>query len=454
MKDACRLLFVSCLGLGIFAIPAAADAGGGVGSRSQEKSHTAIPLETARITGFLARLERIEQQARLKEMLNKLLKDAVKDPVNAWKQTTELQKEVQKLFAKSDAAGQFDRDAVRQLLEQFHNTNRGPAGSPELLDPEMLREQLRQLSPEQLRNLEANLRRALPKPGDYPKPNREPVPPAPRSTPPAPDVREGARPPVNEDVDAEGWFEQWLLQQVKRIDPNHAMFQSPALQDMLREVGRFTKTEEWDRLPKNTRFNGISKRFVDGVRQLNLQRLGSHVSLPPVRNISLAPSTSWRLPRLRLPSFNWSSPSMPGLGTPSAPATPQRGFLTVALTVALIGLVWFLWARQRKTALAAVAAAVPVSWPVAPEAVSTKDELIRAFEYVSLLRLGLDARCQHHRALAAGLGGTEPGRRWAAQQLADLYEQARYAPDDAPLTQGAVANARSSLALLAGETRP
>ena len=67
-------------------------------------------------------------------------------------------------------------------------------------------------------------------------------------------------------------------------------------------------------------------------------------------------------------------------------------------------------------------------WPVDPAGVKSRADLIRAFEYLSLLRCGEPARTWHHRAIAACLGGTASDRRAAAAQLAELYEQARYAP--------------------------
>ena len=90
-------------------------------------------------------------------------------------------------------------------------------------------------------------------------------------------------------------------------------------------------------------------------------------------------------------------------------------------------------------------------WPVNPALVSTPAELIRAFEYLSLLRLGPDSRSWNHRAIAAHLGQTVPpdGRR-AADELAALYEQARYAPADDPLPADALSTARRDLCLLAG----
>jgi hypothetical protein len=58
--------------------------------------------------------------------------------------------------------------------------------------------------------------------------------------------------------------------------------------------------------------------------------------------------------------------------------------------------------------------------------VATRAELVQAFDYLALLKLGPAARSWNHRAVA---------RRWAdrcaactadAARLADLYERARY----------------------------
>jgi hypothetical protein len=89
-------------------------------------------------------------------------------------------------------------------------------------------------------------------------------------------------------------------------------------------------------------------------------------------------------------------------------------------------------------------------WPVRPEAVGTRDELVRAFEYLALLRLGPAARNRNHREIAAGLGGTDQSLRHPAERLAGLYEQARYAPPDEALPDADLADARAALSLLAG----
>jgi hypothetical protein len=89
-------------------------------------------------------------------------------------------------------------------------------------------------------------------------------------------------------------------------------------------------------------------------------------------------------------------------------------------------------------------------WPVRPEAVRTRDELVRAFEYLALLLLGPAALTRNHEEIAADLGEQDEDRRAAAARLAGLYEQARYAPPDEALPDTDLVAARADLSLLAG----
>lgn len=101
-------------------------------------------------------------------------------------------------------------------------------------------------------------------------------------------------------------------------------------------------------------------------------------------------------------------------------------------------------------------------WPVPPGAVSRRQDVIRAFEYLVLLCLGPAAAACHHHQLAerlaeppqspSGTGGgiRSAGRRQAAEMLAWLYEQARYAPADEALSQEQLSDARQALCFLAG----
>jgi hypothetical protein len=138
--------------------------------------------------------------------------------------------------------------------------------------------------------------------------------------------------------------------------------------------------------------------------------------------------------------------------------------LLLVAALAILGLVlWRIAGRGTARTLDARDAWKLGPWPVQPAAVQTREELIQAFEYLSLLRLGPAARNWHHWTIAMQLGRSPGGsvsvRSWgegsperlrAAEQLASLYERARYAPAVESLPEAALAMARRDLCLLAG----
>jgi hypothetical protein len=146
---------------------------------------------------------------------------------------------------------------------------------------------------------------------------------------------------------------------------------------------------------------------------------------------------SWRLPELsNIPQPDWhmadidmrppvlSGPRLSVSGVdPGMAANVVFALIAVGITAVLV------W-RLRGASLAADAAGRrPLGpWPLDPARVASRAELIRAFEYLSLLRYGEPARAWNHRAIAERLGGSVDARRDAAEQLAALYEQARYTP--------------------------
>ena len=161
-------------------------------------------------------------------------------------------------------------------------------------------------------------------------------------------------------------------------------------------------------------------------------------------------------------------PSLPGLsGLPSAPSRPAAssadgegwgaGVLALLSLGVFLLLVWKMagWSRAQAERAAADEWRLG-SWPVAPGAVSSREELIRAFEYLALLCLGPSASTCHHHELANRLADRQPDdparRRQAADRLADLYEQARYAPRAETLSPDELSDARHALCFLAGVT--
>jgi hypothetical protein len=165
-----------------------------------------------------------------------------------------------------------------------------------------------------------------------------------------------------------------------------------------------------------------------------------------------------------LPKFgkrDFPGPRMPSVGAPgmSGIEGPGRGtffgavWIVLGLIVMLV--LWrFLGMRRSGPAQAQAVVWQLGPWPVNPATVATREDLIRAFEYLSLLLLGPSARACNHLEIAAKLGEQESDalgqRRFAANHLASVYEQARYAPALEELPDDQLSDARRDLCLLAG----
>lgn len=162
-----------------------------------------------------------------------------------------------------------------------------------------------------------------------------------------------------------------------------------------------------------------------------------------------------RSPNLRQGGMALHPPTLPA--TPSSPTISGRGAEVIVWVVLFVVVVLVLlrvgW-RVVRDRLAPSGEWRLGPWPVRPQAVATRADLVRAFEYLALLLLGPAARTRHHLDLAEQIGtcpGEDPTRRrQAAEELARLYAVARYAPDDTPLQPEDLASARRDLCYLAG----
>lgn len=160
-----------------------------------------------------------------------------------------------------------------------------------------------------------------------------------------------------------------------------------------------------------------------------------------------------------------SVPSLPHVGGPSVSMrTPTEadtgGWLPAFLSLLMLGVIVLVICKMGFGVRTPEgpdndSAWRPGPWPVRPSAVSTRQDVIRAFEYLALLRLGPAAAACHHHQLANLLIEQDDGNigcRGAAEMLAWLYEQARYAPADADLSPEQLSDARHALCSLAGVT--
>jgi hypothetical protein len=154
-------------------------------------------------------------------------------------------------------------------------------------------------------------------------------------------------------------------------------------------------------------------------------------------------------------------PSVPRIGAPrvggvSGDSAKETGKLLLWLAVlgVLVLILWRAGGWWEKIRGVQVPGWQIGPWPIRPGDVSTRADLVRAFEYLSLLCLGPSARTCHHIDLAGRIGALpalDPDRRReSADTLARLYEQARYTPDDEVLPPEQMACARRELCYLAG----
>jgi hypothetical protein len=157
-----------------------------------------------------------------------------------------------------------------------------------------------------------------------------------------------------------------------------------------------------------------------------------------------------RLPGIgEIPTVNFGPPALPT--TYSGPSLPTIGtgltwVLLIALTL-LFGWQLLRWSSRRKTASDARAALGP--WPVRPDAVSTRAELVQAFDYLALLTLGVVVTSWNHLAVAKRWSEQTPAHAPLAQTLASLYEASRYTEGVEELATAQREQARHALAQLA-----
>jgi uncharacterized membrane protein YfbV (UPF0208 family) len=164
------------------------------------------------------------------------------------------------------------------------------------------------------------------------------------------------------------------------------------------------------------------------------------------------------LPKPDLERFNWtlSAPGVgenhtPILGAPHLPTGPSLStgvtWILFVLLCLLVG--WRLLSWGKRKAPAAEARPDLGPWPVRPEVVATRADLVRAFDYLALWTLGLAVASWNHHAIARRWREKSPGCAETAQALALLYEQARYTAGADALTDAERALARRSLLQIA-----
>jgi hypothetical protein len=157
-----------------------------------------------------------------------------------------------------------------------------------------------------------------------------------------------------------------------------------------------------------------------------------------------APNVNWNAPRPNWGGGGGSGFNFAGMSVPV--------WLVIAILIAIaLAVVWYkrdmIFVPRKATALAAAGAG---DWPLDPRAINSREDVVKAFEYLSVLICGPGAKTWTHSTIADELTALAQTHGETAVKLARLYELARYAPLDEPLTRAELVEARRLVCDLAG----
>jgi hypothetical protein len=178
----------------------------------------------------------------------------------------------------------------------------------------------------------------------------------------------------------------------------------------------------------------------------------SDSALARLRDLPTPKLPQWAPSPPRFSPPNFSAPKLSAPRLPDLSAASIGTILTWLLCLILFALLGWQATRWlgKQSAKALGARPLPGAWPVPPDLVTTRAELIQAFDYLAILKLGMQAKPWNHRAVAKGISAQIEAQSQPAEQLADLYEQARYTQGDERLTEWEREQARDALLRLAG----
>jgi hypothetical protein len=158
-------------------------------------------------------------------------------------------------------------------------------------------------------------------------------------------------------------------------------------------------------------------------------------TLERLKNMPRPDLEHWNL-KLSLPGLgNIPTPSLgpPALPRFSAPSLSTGAtWLLLAVLCLLVGWQLMRWSKRSAVEFDPRVSLGP--WPVKPNEVATRSDLVKAFDYLAILTLGLDAKCWNHQAIARRWCANAPHYAPMAAALAGLYEQARYTDGPSELT--------------------
>ena len=219
---------------------------------------------------------------------------------------------------------------------------------------------------------------------------------------------------------------------------------------------RFRRSEAVERFWSHLR---QSKTDRDGERSLRLPgniRLGTDWTKPFARPARWASEALGRIRLGRMPSLEMPDlsrgPSLPTWGGGASAGSLKSvglvlGLIGTVMVVTLLG--WRLWNRKGDSP-SPTASEAHLAGQIDLRLLSTREELVRVFDDLTVSTIGPQAVHWNHRRRARGLADVHASHRDHVHRLADIYESARYAPPDEGLSQENLIQARNDLLALTG----
>ncbi len=115
------------------------------------------------------------------------------------------------------------------------------------------------------------------------------------------------------------------------------------------------------------------------------------------------------------------------------------------MLLAALGLVWYFIPRLLAVIGQSQRAGSPLGAEIHPADIRTRRDVVRAFHQFALRPATPAPNWWTHREVERQVAATTPVLQPTIQTLTDLYEQARYLPDDTDFTPDQIGSARRAL---------
>jgi len=165
-------------------------------------------------------------------------------------------------------------------------------------------------------------------------------------------------------------------------------------------------------------------------------------------NISTAPEA-------RPAPTQTARPTTSGSGSSSIPqGAGSRSTFGLLLLLAALGLVWY-FTPQFMAAMGKVRRSKPlINEVLCPADIHSRADVVQAFHQFALKSTTLAAAWWTHRAVEQQVALETPALQPAIQTLTNLYEQARYLPEETEFTPAQIGTARQAWEQCSANSRP